>query len=346
MTEIPLQSEPAAPPVRSLGKRARSTAGYVILAALMLVTPLLVFLPAALFHCAIRNGRRAAWIVLPAAAALALLALMPGAMAPQTPAAEANSAIAALVGMMLVVGLPSLLALPMVERAERFGRVLAFVLLLGVGGMLATEVVMQLAASFSPFAAHTAALREMATQLLAAYTKSGIPADTVRMLRKVMNFVIFVQPAVLLIYAAIVFVFSLVMLGRLPAWRQFVARRGLPAPTPYLFRNLALPEWVLFAFVLGGLSPLASGLAQRLGMNLLVVVAFLYLLQGLAIFRSLMVAAGAGIVGTLLAYGTLGVLTLMGGIAPLLLSIAGLFDSFFDFRHFNRKDHSDESHSH
>jgi len=40
----------------------------------------------------------------------------------------------------------------------------------------------------------------------------------------------------------------------------------------------------------------------------------------------------------------LGVLTLTG-IGPLLLSIAGLFDSFFDFRKFNRKDHSDESHS-
>ncbi|MEK6372581.1 MAG: DUF2232 domain-containing protein [Acidobacteriota bacterium] len=335
-----------AAPIRSAGKRARSTAGYVILAALMLVTPLLVFLPAALFHCAIRNGRRAAWIVLPAAAALALLMLMPGAMAPQTAAAEARSTIAALLGLVFVVGLPSLLALPMVERAERFGRVLAFALLLGVGGMLATEVLMQLAASFSPFAAHTAVAREMATQLLAAYTKAGIPADTVRLLRKVMNFVIFVQPAVLLIYAAIVFAFSLVMLGRLPAWRQFVARRGLPTPTPYLFRNLALPEWVLFAFVLGGLSPLASGLAQRVGANVLVVVAFLYLMQGLAIFRSFMVAAGAGIIGTLLAYGTLALLTLMGGIAPLLLSIAGLFDSFFDFRHFNRKDHSDESHSH
>jgi hypothetical protein len=346
MTEIPLQSEPAAVPVRSLGKRARSTAGYVILAALMLVTPLLVFLPAALFHCTIRNGRRAAWITLPSAAALALLLMLPGAMAPQTSSAEAASTLAALLGLVLVVGLPALLALPMVERAERFGRVLVFALLLGVGGMLATEVIMQLTASFSPFAAHTAAAGEMSTQLLAAYTKAGIPPDTVRMLRKMMNFVIFVQPAVLLIYSAIVFVFSLVMLGRLPAWRQFAARRGLPSPTPYLFRNLSLPEWLLFAFVLGGLSPLASGLVQRLGTNLLVVVAFLYLLQGLAIFRSFLVAAGAGIIATLLAYVTLGVLTLMGGIAPLLLSIAGLFDSFFDFRHFNRKDHSDESHSH
>jgi hypothetical protein len=33
-------------------------------------------------------------------------------------------------------------------------------------------------------------------------------------------------------------------------------------------------------------------------------------------------------------------------VGPVLLAIAGLFDSFFDFRHFNRKDSSDESHSH
>jgi hypothetical protein len=67
-------------------------------------------------------------------------------------------------------------------------------------------------------------------------------------------------------------------------------------------------------------------------------------LQGLAIFRSFLVATGAGLAGVLFAYVILGVLTLTG-IAPLLLSITGLFDSFFDFRKFNRKDHSDESHS-
>jgi hypothetical protein len=96
--------------------------------------------------------------------------------------------------------------------------------------------------------------------------------------------------------------------------------------------------------VIGGLSPLASGMPQRIGANLLALVSFLYLLQGLAIFRSFLAAAGAGFTSIILAYAFLGVLTITG-ISPLLLSIAGLFDSFFDFRKFNRKDHSDESHS-
>ena len=34
------------------------------------------------------------------------------------------------------------------------------------------------------------------------------------------------------------------------------------------------------------------------------------------------------------------------GVGPLLLGVAGLFDPFFDFRHFKkRKDDSNESHS-
>jgi len=95
--------------------------------------------------------------------------------------------------------------------------------------------------------------------------------------------------------------------------------------------------------VLGGLSPLGTGTVQRIGANILLVTAFLYVLQGLAVFRTV-VAAGRGAFA-LFAWGTLGLLTITG-IAPVLLGIAGLFDSFFDFRHLNRKDHSDESHSH
>src|SRR5262249_6600672 len=95
--------------------------------------------------------------------------------------------------------------------------------------------------------------------------------------------------------------------------------------------------------IAGGLSPLSTGMLQRVGANVLAIVAFLYLLQGLAIFRWLLVAAGAGFLGVMFAYTILGVLTLTG-IAPLLLSVTGLFDSFFDLRKFTRKDHTDESH--
>jgi hypothetical protein len=164
------------------------------------------------------------------------------------------------------------------------------------------------------------------------------------------NFVFFQKwadlcvPASIVIDVTLAFVFSLVMLGRLRAWRDAALRRTAE-PTPYRFRFLSLPEWLLFAFVIGGLSPLASGMAQQIGANVLAVVAFLYFLQGLAIVRSFVAATGAGVLGSLFAWTVLGLLTLTG-IALLPLCIVGLFDSFFDFRHFNRKDHSDESHSH
>src|SRR5258706_10570669 len=100
---------------------------------------------------------------------------------------------------------------------------------------------------------------------------------------------------------------------------------------------------MLLVFVGSGLSTLATGQWKQAGVNVLIVVAFLYLLQGLAIFRSRLVTAGAGFGITLLAYAALAVLLVPFG--ALLLSIAGLFDSFFDYRHFNRKDSTHEGHS-
>lgn len=341
MTDVTLPGTDA--PVRSLGKRAGSTALYALLAALMLVTPLLVFLPAVLLHCGIRNGRRASWIVLFVSTALALLLVIPGAAAPGTTPAQAHSGFAALYGAVLAVGVPALVVLPLIERGERFGRVLMLALVSATIGIFATEAIMQSTAGFSPYAEQVAMSRDVAAKVTDAYQKGGANFEAVRTLRKWINLAIYVQPASMLAFIAMMFVISLMLVGRLPAWRRFAAQRGLAAPMPYLFRNLQLPEWLLFAFVLGGLSPLTSGLVQHVGANLLAVVCFLYFLQGLAIFRAFMAAASGAL--AVLAWGTLA-LMMMTGIGQLLLSIAGLFDSFFDFRHFNRKDHSDESHSH
>src|SRR5438309_1581607 len=217
-------TETAAIPERTLGKSFRYAAGYAILIAVMLVSPLFVFLPAALFHCIVRNGRRITWASLFIGTALAGIIAVAGANTPQVTQNEANTGLAYLVGLVLAVALPAMAVAPMVERTESFGRIL------------------------------------------------------------------------------------------------------------------------LVAAVLAGVTPLATGMPQRVGANLLAIVAFLYLLQGLAIFRSFLAAAGAGFSGVFFAYLLLGVLTITG-IGPLVLSIAGLFDSFFDFRKFNRKDHSDESHS-
>jgi hypothetical protein len=305
----------------------------------MFVTPLFVFLPAALFHAGVRHGRRLAWSALPIGAFLAAALTIPISAA----GAEAHLNLTILLAQLLSIGLPSLLILPLVERGESFGRVLMLGVLLGLAGLGITQLIMEYGFGFSPYANQMASARGTWENMIATYQKAGMPVDAVAFIRKWMDIVIACVPALLLMDIALVLVLSLVMLGRLRAWREFVEQRQKTFTSPYLFRNLALPEWLVIAFIIGGLSPLASGLAQRVGANVLAIVIFLYLLQGLAIFRAMLAAAGAGFGGVMFAYFLLALLTLTG-IGPLLLSIAGLFDSFFDFRHFNRKDHSDESH--
>src|ERR1700690_3185751 len=118
MTETSLQhDEPVVTPVRSFGKRARNMAGYTILAALMFISPLRVFLPAALFHCGIRNGRRAAWMVLALASAVAFLIVNVSLRAGS--AAEVPITYGYLLGIFLAIALPAMAVLPMVERGER-----------------------------------------------------------------------------------------------------------------------------------------------------------------------------------------------------------------------------------
>jgi uncharacterized protein YybS (DUF2232 family) len=344
MTETSLPTETAAVPERTFGRSMRYVSGYAILIAVMLVSPLFVFLPAALFYCIVRNGRRITWSSLFIGTAVAGLLAIAGANAPQVTTTEANTGLAYLVALVLAVALPSMAVAAMVERAESFGRILLAAILLSSVGLAATEISMRAVAGFSPFAEQVIEARADAAKLVAALQTAGLPPDVIAAMRRWSEIRVFCLPAFLLISIMIVFVLSLVLFGRLQSWRALIERRQAAPSSPYLFRNLSLPEWLLFAFVIGGLSPLASGMPQRIGANLLALVSFLYLLQGLAIFRSFLAAAGAGFTSIFLAYVFLGVLTITG-ISPLVLSIAGLFDSFFDFRKFNRKDHSDESHS-
>jgi Predicted membrane protein (DUF2232) len=344
MIETSLQHEqPVATPVRSFGKRARNMAGYTILTALMFVSPLRVFLPAALLHCGIRNGRRAAWMMLAVSAAMAALLVYLTSRAGT--ASDVSITFGYLLGIFLAIAVPALAVLPLVERGERFGRVLIYALLLGIAGLAVTELTMRMVTGVSPYAAQLAEAHATTATMVASYEKAGFPADAVRFFRRWMDIGSLCLPALLLIDVTLVFVFSLVMLGRLRAWRDFALHRTTSMGTVYRFRNLSLPEWLLFAFIASGLSPLASGIVQQIGANVLAVVSFLYLLQGLAIFRTFVAGTGAGIMGSLFAWTLLGFLALTG-ISQVLLCMAGLFDSFFDFRHFNRKDHSDESHSH
>ena len=331
---------------RRFGAVARSVAGYTLVLALMFSTPLFVFIPAALLYCGIRNGRTAAWVTLAlgaiVAAALAFVAVPAAQLSPT----EVRGHWSDFTALILAVGIPALLVLPRVEREEAFGRVLMLALVASVAGMFVTEASMRLAAGFSPFAEEVRLFQESSAVMAKAYQSSGMPADAVNaavgFVHKTTDVLVYCLTGAFLVLVSVMFTLSLMMVGRLRAWRTFVRTRQITG-TPYLFRKLSLPDWLLFAFVLAGLSPLATGVLRHIGANVLAIVIFLYLLQGLAIFRSLLATVGAGFIGVMFAYAMLLFLT-MTGIAPLLLSIAGLFDSFFDFRHFNRKDDSNESH--
>ena len=337
------QSEPVLLPGRPFGRQVRSVAGYSLLMTLMIVTGIPVFVPAALLHCAIRNGKRAAWAVL---VVVLLVVSLYGASVPATAPDAQKMAWSYLGAVVLALALPTMASVPLVERGEKFGRVLTFMLVGSMIGFALTEITAQRFLAFSPYASFVADAKLTAAQLLTAARASGAQAEAVRTNEQVFAWALQVVPGMLLMHVSVLFILSLLMVGRLNAWRPLTDRGNVTeALGNYRFRNFALPDWFLFAFILGGLTPLASGMLQKVAANTLTVVAFLYILQGLAIFRFLLVAMGAGFAGTMLGWLLLVLLTFTG-VGPLLLGLAGLFDPFFDFRHFKkRKDDSHESHS-
>jgi len=352
MTNPPLpQPEPMTLPtlpVQPFGRVARSVAGYGVATALLLISPgLMVFAPAAIFHCAMRNGRRAAWAAGVLALVLAGLCVYLVPLSTVADPAQTNMAYASFLGIALSIAVPSIFAVPLVERQEKFGTVLAFSLFFSTIGLGLTEWIMRNAASFSPYAAQ---VREQ-TQLIAlnvANVKAAISGQGLygRLYLWLLEHMPQVFPASVLLEIAIFFILSLMMVGRLSAWRSFATTRVADSEMrrTYLFRNFAWPEWLLFVFVIAGATPLLTGFAQTIAANALALMVSLYILQGLAIFRFMLAKAGAGYVGGAIGFFLLGMLC-TALIGFLLLAVAGLFDPFFDFRHLKRKDDSHESHT-
>jgi hypothetical protein len=326
-------------------RSTRTALGYGVATALMLISPLLVFAPAALFQCALRNGRRVAWGAFVVAVTLTAAYFIQVANV-STAIASSQMAYASLAALVLCIAVPSMAALPLVERGQPFGTVVMFALTGSALGLGLTELLMRTVASFSPFAIQVAQAQEMSARIVAFYRDNNARPDLVRGVERWMEYAMQVLPAWILIDFSLIFILSLMMVGRLKAWRSFTANRTLvdQGERSYLFRTFSLPDWLLFGFVFGGITPLATGSLKLVAANVLAVIVFLFLLQGLAVFRFMLVKAGAGVVGTIFGFILLGLLCVTG-LGLFLLAIAGLFDPFFDFRKLKRKDDSHESHT-
>jgi hypothetical protein len=349
MTNASLQHvEPMPLPVQKpFGRVVRTVAGYGVTTAILLISPLLmVFAPAALFYCAVRNGRRTAW----AAGALALvLAAICMVLAPSVTAADPaqlNMAYSTFLVVALSIAIPAIVTVPLVEKQGKFGTVLTVAMIFSAVGLGLTELIMRGVRNFSPYAAEITEQATLLQQRVGDVRTAVAQASYGRLYAWLFSQFPNILAATLLFDIAIFFILSLMMVGRLSAWRSFATTRVADTEIrrTYLFRNLSLPDWLVIVFIAGGLAPLLSGLPQRLAANALALMICLYVLQGLAIFRFMLVKAGAGYVGGAIGFFLLGMLC-MTLVGFLMLTLAGLFDSFFDFRHLKRKDDSHESHT-
>lgn len=310
------------------GPSTRSILLHALAAAFMFISPLVVFVPAAIFSSGLRNGRRGLWLsVIGASMLLALLAAAAGSPAAFTPVAR----------MVLEIGLPTAVGLELMRRGMLFGPLLLATVGISCIGFALVELSMRALASYSPYQAIVSNFRAASESSAEAYRAAGFPAEAIATMQSISEAIASsYMPVLLVTITILMFALSLVMLPRI--------RAGRALGPVFLFRNLVFPEALLFAFVIGGLAPLTSGLIRVIAFSVLAVVAFLYLLQGLAVFRFHQVRLQLGLLGTLLGILTLILLTPYG-VTPAVLFMAGLFDPFFDFRKFNRKETPHESDS-
>jgi hypothetical protein len=322
------------PDPRPAGSVARSSVAHALAAAILWLMPLLViFVPAALISSGLRNGWKG--FVGSTAGAAALLSLVLVAASPSERFTY-GSQIALLV---TEVGLGAAAATLLIRRGKSSGSVLLAGLVGSTAGFLLTEAAIRSAVGKSVYGTVLEEFRTNAVRMVEAWRVRGATQDVLTAMQTASETLAasFV-PSILMIGMIVSFAVSLVLIPRLPV--GIIAGVG----DTLRFRALRLPDWLLVGFVIGGLSPLATGIVREIGLNVLVVVVFLYILQGLAIYRAMLARLQFGFFGMAFAFLLLLFLTQFF-VAPVMLFLAGLFDPFFDFRKLHRKDESNESNS-
>lgn len=313
------------------GGRSGSALGIALHALLVILSvfpPFQLFVPAILLSAGIRYGSRAAAVTLAIAVAVVFL----GAGGAESPDARLSAFSAA--GLLLFqMGLPAMALLRLSELRVPGGRALLGSLGIAIVGMMIVETGMAAAFGYSPYRALSVEARALFDQVIAM--NSSLPAESRRAMEQMGNLIVGTfLPAMVICNTALMLLVSMVFVPRF--------RRGDASAEEFRLRNLRLPDFLIVAFVVSGLSPFAAGAIRDAGLNVLAVVIFLYWLQGLAVVRMILTRSAVRFFSSTVAFLLLAVLAFNWlGIAALALT--GLFDSFFDFRKDKRKEDSDES---
>jgi uncharacterized protein YybS (DUF2232 family) len=273
---------------------------------------------------------------LPALAPLALIAALPltiqrlqGGAASAWLAAALTAALVAAISeplaaaqFLLLLALPALLVAEALARGRGLLRGCAwafFALVAQFGLGLATAP----ATMAEPMLESIDALRSDARlkQLAASGLQPEQLAEFKEQVGMVHDAVVVVFPALLVIFAAVLVALNAALL------RLYLLRRDPGWLEDGEFERVRFPLPLVVAFVLAG-AAVALPLLRPAGYNVLLVVAFFFALQGLAVvgFYARRLAAPPLVRVLALA------LVLLNPWAPQMLALLGLFDNWFDFR--------------
>jgi uncharacterized protein YybS (DUF2232 family) len=272
------------------------------------LAPLSLFSPLPLAIQRLHGGATSAWLAAALAAALV---------------AAASAPIAAL-AFLLVLALPGLLQAEALARGRgllrgcgwAFGALFAMV----AAGLLLAPAAMQ-----ERVLAPVERLRSEA--VLAELGKGGMPPERLAEFKEQVGALTdalgVVYPAFWVIAAAVLVVVNAALL------RLYLLRSDPGWLEDGEFERVRFPLPLVMAFVLSG-AAVALPLARPAAYNVLLVVAFFFALQGLAVvgFYARRLAAPP----LLRAFAL--VLVLVNPWAPQILALLGLFDNWFDFRRF------------
>ena len=218
---------------------------------------------------------------------------------------NATLALAPLAG--LIAGLQ-------VERKKGYGQIVAAAAVPG-----AVHALLILVAQEAP------AREELADQLLGQLEGLGVqlPEDA-DLQRNLVTTVLRLHPSIEYLSGLLIAVLAYLVGGIAGG------RLGLSLPPALPFRMWRPWAWLIWVLIAGlALQLLGSGAAADLALNLVVTMAALYAVQGLAVVRFFVHRLGIPGLVELLAYL---LLVLVAGVAAFLLAALGLLDTWFDWR--------------
>ncbi len=254
----------------------------------------------------LRHGTAAAWLATALAVAIVAAAASAGASAT----------------FLLTLALPGLLLGESVARGRGLLRGCAWAF-----ALLVAEIALALF-----FAGDTMAQRSLAPfdhlrseAFLSELRSSGVPAESIteftEQVTTARDAIAVVFPAVWIIGAAVLVIANAALL------RLYLLRRDPGWLEDGEFERVRFPLALVAAFILSG-AAVAVPVARPAAYNVLLVVAFFFALQGLAVvaFYARRLAAPPLLRAAVL------VLVLANPWAPQILALLGLFDNWFDFR--------------